>query len=46
MHQYPLASWGESETVILVPNVPLGAYDLTVTNQIGSHTLVGGFQVQ
>jgi hypothetical protein len=46
MYPYPLASWGEGEALILVPNLDPGTYDLTVSNKVGTHTQVGGFQVK
>ncbi len=45
-YQYPLASRGESEAAIVVPNLSPGTYDFTVTTRIGSGTQTGAFQVR
>jgi len=39
-------SWGNDEIVFTVPKLPLGTYDVIVTNSVNSDTLTGGFIIK
>jgi hypothetical protein len=41
-----IISWGDDEIIFIVPNLPVGSYDVIVTNSVGSDTVVGGFQIK
>jgi len=38
--------WGNDEIVFTVPKLPLGTYDVIVTNSVSSDTLAGGFIIK
>ena len=38
-------SWDADEIVFVVPKLPVGTYDVIVTNSVGSDTLPGGFEI-
>jgi hypothetical protein len=42
----PILSWGDDEIVFTVPKLPLGIYDVIVTNSVGLDTFVSGFTVK
>jgi hypothetical protein len=39
-------SWGDDEIIFVVPNLPVGTYDVIVTNGVDSTTLSGGFVIE
>ena len=41
-----IISWGDDAIVFAVPTLPLGSYDVIVTNSVGSDTLPGGFIIK
>jgi hypothetical protein len=41
-----IISWGDDAIVFAVPALPLGSYDVIVTNSVGSDTLPGGFIIK
>jgi YD repeat-containing protein len=41
-----ILSWSDDEIVFTVPTLPVGSYDVIVTNGVGSDTLPGGFVIK
>jgi hypothetical protein len=41
-----IISWGDEEIVFVVPNLPVGSYDVIVSNSVESATLSGGFVIE
>jgi len=41
-----IISSGDDEIVFTVPTLPVGSYDVIVTNSVGSDTLPGGFIIK
>jgi hypothetical protein len=41
-----ILSWSDDEIVFTVPTLPVGSYDVIVTNSVGSDTLPGGFIIK
>ena len=41
-----IISWGDDGVVFTVPKLPVGSYDVIVTNSVGSDTLDGGFIIK
>jgi hypothetical protein len=41
-----ILSWGDDEIVFTVPKLPVGIYDVIVTNNVGLDTRVGGFVIK
>ena len=41
-----IVSWGDDEILFTVPELPLGTYDVIVTNSVSWVTLSGGFIIK
>jgi hypothetical protein len=41
-----IVSWMDDGIIFTVPKLPVGSYDVMVTNSVGSDTVVGGFEIK